>query len=262
MDIDSFLDKLKNETTKKGFNADVVMDTSSENEVGSVWYSAGYTEDDDAYFEGEEFENFEKTGCFPVEGPQWEEALQTYVDECWDEFASDFAQHAKTENGKLLIYRVLTVPNINKFLTLLKKGEVAEGRKGIGIYWSWDKSRADAHWGGSHKSWVTLTALVDFKDISLNATARKNLNPVLGEDEAEIEVKKNAKLTIIKVEDNNDQVVWEKGKSKEIRIGASKRRKEDNTSNNKIGLEQQLEKSELLSFLRRLVSDYPHFKNG
>lgn len=222
MDIDSFLDKLKNETTKKGFTNSVV-NTSSEGEVASIWYYAGYTEDDD-YFEGEEFENFDKTGCFPVEGPQWEDALQTYVDEYWDEFASDFAHHAETETGKLLIYREMTVPNVNKFLTLLKKGEVVEGYKGIGICWSWDKYRAEAHHGYDYKFSVVLTALVDFKDINLNATARKNLHPALGSDEAEIEVKKNAKLTIIKVEDQNKKVVWEKGKSKlqEIKIGASK----------------------------------------
>ena len=222
MDIDSFLDKLKNETTKKGFNDDVVTDTSSDHEVSSVWYYAGYTDSD--YFEGEEFDNLDKTDGFPVEGPLWEEALQTYVDEYWDEFASDFSQHAKTENGKLLIYREITVPNVNKFLTLLKKGEVVEGYKGIGICWSWDKNRAEAHHGYDHKFSVVLTALVDFKDINLNATARKNLNPALGSDEAEIEVKKNAKLTIIKVEDQNKKVVWEKGKSKlqEIKIGASK----------------------------------------
>lgn len=200
MSLNVILEKLEAEVKKPNFNEEVVTDYGSEGETHAVWYEAGYSPED--------FDD----GDFPEpEGEEWENALAEYVDNSWYNFKSQFSRIAKMQDGKLKIYRKITLESVPKFLYYLNKGKPIRGFKGIGVFWSWDKDQADAHWGyGKYaKKKVLIEGLVSLNDINYKATARKNLNPALGTQEAEIEVKENAAITIIKVHsEDHKQDVW------------------------------------------------------
>ena len=208
MSVEYILEKLEAETQKANFRNYVVSDYSSEGETDQVWYSTFTPED----FEDEYFPE--------PEGEQWEEALTNYISNAWDNFESQFSRIAEMQDGKLKIYRKITVESLPKFIYFLSKGKPIRGFKGIGVFWSWDKGQAEAHWGHRKysKKTIMIEGLVRLNDINYEATARKNLNPSLGSQEAEIEVKKNAAITIIKVHSKeHKQDVW-KG---EVKLAAS-----------------------------------------
>jgi hypothetical protein len=221
MTIRSILNKLEEETKHKDFASNVIMDDSSDSEIGAIWYEFG--RDDPSVFDTEEFEGLHKTDGFPTEGPLWEEALNEYIESKWYDFSFDFEHKATEKDGKLVIYRMISVNSIPRFLYFLGKGKVIPGFKGLGVYWSWDKNRADAHWGSGSKD-ILVTALVSPNDISYKQTAFKNLNPSLGEDEAEIEVKPAAKLLITSVE-HDGRVIWKNTDKDEVKIAAKYLRK-------------------------------------
>jgi len=202
MSLNTILDKLETEVKKPDFKDNVIMDYGSDGETSSVWYEAGYTPDD--------FDD----GKFPEEpeGAEWDDALEKYIDNRWYDFRNKFSKIAKMQDGKLKIYRKITLESVPKFLYYLNKGKPIKGFKGIGVFWSWDKDQAEAHWGhGKYaKKLVLIEGLVGINDIEYESTASKNLNPSLGEEEAEIEVNENAAITIVKVHSKeHGQDVWQ-----------------------------------------------------
>ena len=110
---------------------------------------------------------------------------------------------------KLKIYRKIALNNVPEFLDSLNKGKILKDFEGIGIFWSWEKNSAEAHWGtGNHT--VLLEGLVGINDINYKSTALKNLTPQTGEEEAEIEVKAKSAITIIRVHsEKNNQEIWQ-----------------------------------------------------
>lgn len=201
MSLNIILKNLEKETKKPDFKKHVIQDYGSEGETARVWYSL-YSEKD-----------FEE-GHFPEpEGEKWEEALDQYILDAWDEFESRFFDIAEMEDEKLVIYREITVDSIPKFLYFLQKGKTIPGLKGMGIYWSWDRDLAEAHWSEA-KHAVLIKGLVDISNINYQRTALKNLNPALGVEEAEIEVKKGAPIIIKEVfSDKHGKEIW-KGQMK------------------------------------------------
>jgi len=201
MSLNTILEKLEAEVKKPDFKDNVINDYGSDGETSSVWYEAGYSPDD---FDDREFPE--------PEGKEWEEALEKYIENKWYDFSHHFSKIAKMQDGKLKIYRKITLESVPKFLYYLNKGKPIKGYKGIGVFWSWDKDQAEAHWGhGKYsKKLILIEGLVGINDINYEATARKNLNPSLGEEEAEIEVKENAAITIVKVHSkDHNQDVWQ-----------------------------------------------------
>lgn len=200
MSLSIILEKLETEVKKPDFKDNVINDYGSDGEINTVWYDAGYSPDD---FDDEEF---------PTEGEEWEDALEKYIHYRWNNFEHQFSKIAKMQDGKLKIYRKITLESVPKFLYYLNKGKPIRGYKGIGVFWSWDKNQAEAHWGhGKYsKKLILIEGLVSLNDINYKATALKNLNPSLGEEEAEIEVKENAAITIVKVHSKeHNQDIWQ-----------------------------------------------------
>ena len=220
MSLRDVLDRLEEQIQKEDFKNNVVGDLGSEGEVAAIWYESNYS---DADLEDEEFDEYEKTGIYPIEGTEWDEALDVYINTRWCDFEYDFVRIAKVKDNKLYVYRMITVESIPKYIYYLEKGKPTtdfKGKryKGLGIYWSWDKTKADAHWGYEGKT-ILLTGLVGINDIEYKNTALKNLNPGLGEAEAEIQVKKGASIEVIEVEDGSGKLLWET-KDENIKIAA------------------------------------------
>lgn len=149
-------------------------------------------------------------GEFPEPaGDKWEEALDQYIEDAWYRFENNFSKIAKIENGMLALYREITVESIPRFLYFLQKGKTIPSFKGIGIFWSWDKDKAEAHHGYVGHA-VLIKGLVKLSDINYASTALKNLNPALGVPEAEIQIKKGSLVYITEVySDNHGKTIWE-----------------------------------------------------
>lgn len=82
------------------------------------------------------------------------------------------------------VYRTISLESLRDLKT-----------KGIGIYWSWDESKAEAHWGNGGTQY-TLRARVNDADVDWNRTLYANLDPSLGEEEAEITLKEGIPVKI------------------------------------------------------------------
>jgi hypothetical protein len=97
---------------------------------------------------------------------------------------------------KITIYRAITVDD-NWIQHLVTQG------KRLGIYWSWDKSGADAHWGyNSNKKTAVVKIEIDEKYIDWVNTLQMNMHPNYTH-EKEIRLFKNTKIKIksIKIDD-------------------------------------------------------------
>ena len=179
------------------------LDLSSDGDVGAVWYSAGKTEDD--------FDDDDGLGDFPTEGDEWDEALKGYIKERFADFEGAFDHTAKEEGSSLHVTRCISVGDAEKFVGLLKQNRYMKSYKGVGIFWSWDKDKADCHWG-TGKDHILLHGLVDARHINTKNTVMKNLQPSLGEEEAEIEVEEGSPIKVLIVEDSKGKPIW-KGRS-------------------------------------------------
>lgn len=99
------------------------------------------------------------------------------------------------ENGKIRIWREIAVDK-NWFEHFKKEG------KRLGIYWSFDRNAAEAHWGYNQDGkniYAKIEAIVDEKYIDWVDTIKCNLNFYTGEEEKEIRLFKNTPIKIEKL---------------------------------------------------------------
>lgn len=76
--------------------------------------------------------------------------------------------------------------------------------KGIGVYWSWDEEKAEAHWCDEGDNVIVVVADVDTKNVNWAITILKNLHWVLGEEEAEIYLDEGTEVFIKEIRVNWD----------------------------------------------------------
>jgi hypothetical protein len=100
-------------------------------------------------------------------------------------------------NGRIKIWRVLAVDN--NWLNHLKK----EGLH-LGIYWSYEKDVAEAHWGYNKDTnlYARIESSVDEKHVNWIDTIKANLNFATGDEEKEIRLFKGTLLKIENLEIN------------------------------------------------------------
>lgn len=133
-----------------------------------------------------------------------EEKAEDFFFERLDEIADSLKAHLEIEGDKAIVYREITVPDEGEFLVYLSSGLPMPKFKGIGVYWSFDRDSAQAHWGnGSHEHTVLMKGRVDLSDIDFKTTILLNLHPSLGEDEAEIRLKAGAKVEVVAINDES-----------------------------------------------------------
>ena len=112
----------------------------------------------------------------------------------------NFYKREVIKNGRVKIWRRLTVKE--SWLDHLAK----EG-KHLGVYWSWDPDAADTHWGDfSKKSTALIEAEVPENGVDWEETLVANIQPMIGDDEKEIQLYRGVPLKIVSIEIDNSLV--------------------------------------------------------
>ncbi len=159
-------------------------------------------EDDGELSEGMTKEEREQA----LEAKMQEEKVE-WVENRRSDFEAQFYSHAEDQEGKLVVYRAMTVPDPDVFVSLIVDGLYEnEQFKGVGVYWAWDENKADSHWGRGGMKGVVLRGLVDLKDIDFETTAMMNFDPRSGEEEAEIRIREGAQIQLLGVKIENKWV--------------------------------------------------------
>lgn len=135
-----------------------------------------------------------------VETPEFFEYVQSELESKFEDVKYDIGHI--TKGGWITIYRKMTVDP--KWLNNLKRN------KHLGIFWSWDKHAAEAHWGSFGKGHREITLISRVKEIHIDwvDTFQLNISPSTGEEEREIRLFKNTPIKLI--------AVWVEGENMDI----------------------------------------------
>ncbi len=80
--------------------------------------------------------------------------------------------------------------------------------KNIGIFWSWDKNSAKAHWGsydGKGVEWL-IESIAQKNQIDWELTIALNAHPSLGDDEREIRLIEGSEVPILSLERDGKKI--------------------------------------------------------
>lgn len=135
-----------------------------------------------------------------------DELAQVWLRERWPRFGDDFFEHAEEDGDKLVIYRCIGVGDPGEFAFMVASGMTDPKYTGIGIFWSWDKGRAECHWRAGEQE-VLVQGRVALSAIDIERTLSINLEPDLGEMEAEIRLKEGARVEILGIGVKEDRVI-------------------------------------------------------
>lgn len=133
-----------------------------------------------------------------------DDKIKEYAEEWYENRLSDFLYSLEkigefTESG-IICSRVITVDDKEEFLFLLINNVFMKDYNGIGVYWAWDKSKAEAHWSnGKHA--ISLKALLPYAAINQESTFLLNMSPSLGMEEAEIRLHDGEEIEVVSVDD-------------------------------------------------------------
>jgi hypothetical protein len=129
------------------------------------------------------------TSAVDTNTPEFTHWFKGWVEErLWDAWGN-FA-HLFDASGNATLYRVITAP-----------ADWKPDARHPGIYWSWDKNAADAHWGDFSEGNVKwrIAAEVNMSVVDWTTTLAMNIMPDY-EDEKEIRIRENSPVNIIGVE--------------------------------------------------------------
>lgn len=102
-------------------------------------------------------------------------------------------------DGDGMIYRVITLPGNKEDIKDTRSGFEFEG---VGIYWSYHKSAAEAHWGDHNQTnTILMTAKVEPNDIDWEKTLTASVYRL--NDEKEINLYESISLEMVSVEIDN-----------------------------------------------------------
>tara|TARA_Y100000034_G_scaffold136985_1_gene217992 strand:+ start:761 stop:1381 length:621 start_codon:yes stop_codon:yes gene_type:complete len=148
--------------------------------------------------EGEKPEDFDKLLEEKVEEERERLAEEWLEDRLYD-LIFEMEKECKILGDSIELSRRLTVEDISKFVKDLEEGKFQGNYNGVGLYWSWNHSKSEAHWAGEGVD-IEIKALVKIKDIRLKESILKNLCPSLGEDEAEIYLEEGTSILITEID--------------------------------------------------------------
>ena len=111
-------------------------------------------------------------------------------------------------DGTLTIYRAMTFDEVKNwgFLGDYLDHLRVQG-KHLGIYWSYDTDKAEAHWGDGGVEYL-LQSRVNARYVDWESTLTMNLHPTIGYEEAEVRLYKGTPLYI--------EAVWKNGVEVEV----------------------------------------------
>jgi len=123
-----------------------------------------------------------------MESPEFLEFVQGQLEDSFYEAKYNIERTIK--NGYITIYRDMTVKS--KWFDKLEK------HKHLGIYWSWDKMSAEAHWGkfdSGHRT-IKMVSKIKEKYVDWQDTFELNIHPSLGSEEREIRLFTNTPIKL------------------------------------------------------------------
>jgi len=92
-------------------------------------------------------------------------------------------------SGRMTLFRAMYVPN--KWIKSLQHGNVK-----LGIYWAYEETAAEAHWGYGQGTEILLQTSVTEDQVDFVSTFSANLHPSIGEEEKEITLNKDEKIPL------------------------------------------------------------------
>jgi hypothetical protein len=143
-----------------------------------------------------------------------EEEQEEYLLERYEEELNEIYEIATWEMARwkfpLTIYREVTLDTDIKDLRL----------ENIGIYWSWDITAAEAHWGKETGSTYLLKAQIQEEAVDWERSLLALMNPHTGEEEREITLRQGAEIKLLGYREENrrdgysrsrrnDSIAWE-----------------------------------------------------
>jgi len=153
----------------------------------------------------EEFALITDTDKDDIDEDEFKHWVREMVEERWEEAVYDIDE--KISNNKIEIYRVMRVGK-DYISHLIKQGNH------LGVYWSWDRGAAEAHWGDFSKSNEALFVVeVNENTIDWTTTLQANIDYSTG-DEKEITLFKGTPIKIKEMWMNDEQVDISKLKDK------------------------------------------------
>lgn len=134
-----------------------------------------------------------------------DERIKEFAKEWFDnriaDFVYDFEKKTSFTEQGLICGRRMVVPDQDEFITLVSQGKFIKDYTGLGVCWSWDIDKAEAHWGSSEGVSVLVKALIPYSGIKLLETFLLNMDSSLGENEAEIRIESGVEIEILAVDD-------------------------------------------------------------
>ena len=125
------------------------------------------------------------------------EKARDWFEDRHQEFIHDFEKHIEISAQGIIAYRSLSVSDPETFLLHASENIFEKDYSGVGIYWSFDKNRAESHWSNGSKHEIVLKAIIPFSAIDQKTTFLLNFDPSTGADEAEIRVVEGSELIIL-----------------------------------------------------------------
>lgn len=135
----------------------------------------------------------------PEEQKEYEEQFEAWLpdwirDEVSNAAYNISAGYEMDEENQLVIYRVIVADSswVNNM-----------DARSLGVFWSWDKHAAEAHWAGKGDTTFRITGRANPNDVDWPSTLYLNTS---SEEEKEIRLRDNAPVEIVDVEANGAYV--------------------------------------------------------
>jgi len=140
------------------------------------------------------------------ESKECQEWLRGHFEDLIDEQINTYTYDIINDDEILTIYRSMMFDEMEKWGFLGGYlGHLEKQGLHLGVCWSYDFDRAEAHWGHGGSEYV-LESEVDVRYIDWSTTLIMNLHPTLGYEEAEVRLYKGTPLKITGIWKNGESI--------------------------------------------------------
>lgn len=197
---------------------DILMNNKDSEELFEQWYEdqkdSDNFEENVWYHQDDEIEEYRIDNNLEEDSDElnkWikeelKNKARNWFDDRWDDLVENMWDF--DYGNTIRIYRMITVDNVDLFINNLKQGKYLKRFKGLGIFWSWDKNKAEAHWSEGSTE-LLIEADINVQSIDIESSLLKNFNHSLGLEEAEIEVFAQSDIFVSNVTDVKNNISYE-----------------------------------------------------
>lgn len=172
---------------------------SFDNEVNDLINSQDIDSEKVDSFKKEYFENQLK-----------EKSKNVYDDQFWN-FLTELDEYLNIENDVVTVYRAMNIPKnqFDQFIHGLNNNSFINDYLGIGVCWSFNKNKAEAHHGhvDGPSIAILITGHFPLSSLNLKRTFELNMDLSCGFDEAELRINDHELIHITEIENLEDSSV-------------------------------------------------------